>query len=533
MSALDNNAPDSGTVNAGKSYGSTYSGKEMAGYLTGLVGQNIIYNIINSGWDHFIHYVIYIPSKAILVFQSLARIWDAINDPMMGSVVDKTRTKWGKCKPYLMFVPPLICLITILNFVNGSYTESVAEGGSGMGIIIWCAVAYILWGMSYTIGDIPLWGVTSLMTEKEKDRSKILSMARVFSMLGAVGMMTPYLGQALANVTPDMTPVEQAAAYRHGFLLSAVILTVFSTVLFEFSGLSVHERVSQSKKSYTLKENFRTMATCEPFRRLLISGILRSPNALLQTAAIPLVTYYFFRGDIMTAISEGFSVKMIVTLLLLVVGIIGGMIVGSIMTPGIAEKTGKKRLYNVYSLLGAVPYALLFVLYLLTGGDVKSSMFIVIVLALLMFCAAWTMGGLNVLQSVMIADCIDYEEYNRGVRTDGVFFSGQSFITKLNSGIGSILTNAVFGFVGWTDANIEAANNALKSGQDFLSIEGGKYAMMFFFLISIPPAIGMALSAIPTLRYKLTDKEHQRILDALIERRAEKKTAEETAVSED
>ena len=92
----------------------TYSKGELTGYLVGLAGQNIIYNIIATGLTFYFQSVIFIPAIACSIIFAVARVWDAINDPMMGSIVDKTRTKWGKCKPYLMFVPPVILISTIL-----------------------------------------------------------------------------------------------------------------------------------------------------------------------------------------------------------------------------------------------------------------------------------------------------------------------------------------------------------------------------------------------------------------------------------
>ena len=98
------------------------------------------------------------------------QIWDAINDPMMGTIVDRTRTKWGKCRPYLFFVPAIVMVTTFLTFVNKQY--SVANDAKTNTLIIaWAAISYILWGMTYTAGDIPIWGITSLMTESEKDRA--------------------------------------------------------------------------------------------------------------------------------------------------------------------------------------------------------------------------------------------------------------------------------------------------------------------------------------------------------------------------
>ena len=122
----------------------------------------------------------------------------------------------------------------------------------------------------------------------------------------------------------------------------------------------------------------------------------------------------------------------------------------------------------------------------------------------------------------MIADCVDYEEYNSGLRPDGVFFSGQSFITKLSGGIAILIQSVVYGVVEFSGSNIEVMNQRLTEGESFITYNGGEYAAAMFFLISIPIGIGMLLSAIPTLKYALSDKEHERILGELVKRREEK-----------
>ena len=152
-------------------------------YLTGMLGQNMIYNIIGTGLTFYFQSVIFLPALAISIIMAVARVWDAINDPMMGTIVDKTKSKWGKCRPYLLFCPAVICIITILCFVNGRYSETNTALQNGL-IIAWAAISYVLWGMSFTIGDIPLWGITSLMTESQSDRSKLLGLARIFGGIG-------------------------------------------------------------------------------------------------------------------------------------------------------------------------------------------------------------------------------------------------------------------------------------------------------------------------------------------------------------
>ncbi|MBR3554075.1 MAG: MFS transporter [Clostridia bacterium] len=590
----------------------TYTKKELVGYLTGLAGQNIIYNIIGTGLAFYFQSVIFIPAMAYSLIFALARVWDAINDPMMGTIVDKTRTKWGKCKPYLLFVPVVILVTTILPFLNGMYAEpnelhevtlqdakayvaysesdlvkeleydgtkylfvpadgtwelqkdadgktlmdeegnivktkvmiytaddkapvtdtALAEtilqefqselgfvkktGVKAVLIVGWAAFSYVLWGMTYTIGDIPLWGVTSLMTEDQNDRAKVLTLARAVANFGMIGTLFTMIAPAFQGIYKGRG-MDEAHSLRMAYITLAVVMTVFASILFQFAGLSVKERVApQNKKTYTIKENFQIMFGNKPFRQILISGILRSPIQLLAIVAMTLVMYYFFNNDIGKTLftDAGLNVNLVLKIVILVVGLFGGMIFFPLFVPKLIAKHEKKNLYNFFTLGGAVPFALIFVFFLISKGNVLTWGGMC-VMSVLFFMAGASMGSLNVLQSVMIADCVDYEEYTNGIRPDGVFFSGQSFITKLSAGIASLISGGVYAIVKFSGKNVALLNNALVNGEDFKTYNGGKYAAAMFFLISIPPAIGMVLAAIPTWKYALPDDEHTRILDEL------------------
>ena len=623
----------------------TYTKRELAGFLTGLAGQNIIYNIIASGLAFYFQSVIFIPVAAYTAIFAIARVWDAVNDPMMGTIVDKTKTKWGKCKPYLLFVPAVIMITTILPFINNMYAEPinkyyvqfaedtslVAEydasllqeaftyedadnpelngnyvlvpaggtwdvekdengnfavdkdgnmlkndavifrvtedangaktytkitdktegltlvqrfqeekgivkktGGTAVMIVAWCAFSYILWGMTYTIGDIPLWGVTSLMTESQEDRAKALTLARAVANVGMIGTLFTMIAPSFNGIYMAKG-MDQAHALRHSYITLAVVMTVFASILFQVAGFAVKEKVTpKNEKRYTIKENFKIMFGNKPFRQILISGILRSPIQLLGIIAMTLIMYYFFNNDIGTTLAnEGGA--LIGKIGVLVVGLFGGMIGFPLFAPKLIQKYEKKNLYNFFSLVGAIPFALIFVLFLVFKGNILTWPGMII-MSILFFMAGASMGSLNVLQSVMIADCVDYEEYTNGTRPDGVFFSGQSFITKLSAGIATLISGAVYGFVGFSDSKITFLNNALIAGADFKTFnpftlggaEVGKFSAAMFFLISIPPAIGMVLAAIPTLKYALPDKEHTRMLDELnAKRNAENQGTEE------
>lgn len=501
----------------------TYTKKEAAGYLVGMFGQNLIYNIVATGLYFYFQNVICLPAMALGWIMTIARIWDAINDPMMGTIVDKTHSKWGKCRPYLIIFPAIIGVITILTFINGNYAEASSTAQKVL-IVGWAAVSYIAWGMCFTVCDIPLWGLTSLMTEDENDRSKILGLARMVAGVGGIGVLVVQIAQALAGAfNGDM---------QKAFIVTVVIMTVIATILFEFAGIFTRERVEKSEKSYTFKENFQIMFGNKPFRQILISGILRSPIQLLMIVAMTLVTYYYANGNIMNILKTnedgsiaGIDFKILIGLGSVAIGLFVGQFVAMGVTPLIIKKVEKKTLYNFYSIAGAVPFALIFVFFKVSGGDLTSTAWSIVIGICMLFASA-AFGGINVLQSVMIADCVDYEEYYNGIRTDGVFFSGQSFITKLAAGISTIISSAVYAFVGYSGVNVDKLNKAIENGANFITYDGGsgvgKYAEAMFFLISIPPAIGMFLSALPTLKYAMTDKEHEHILAELVAKRGNK-----------
>ena len=505
----------------------TYTGKELGGYLVGMFGQNLIYNIVATGLYFYFQNVICLPAMALGWIMTIARIWDAINDPMMGTIVDKTKTKWGKCRPYLIIFPGIIGVVTILTFLNGNYANATTTTQKVL-IVAWAGISYIAWGMCFTVCDIPLWGITSLMTEDENDRSKILGLARMVAGVGGIGVLVVQIAQALSGAFNGNM--------QKAFIVTVIIMTVIASVLFEFAGICTRERVEKSERTYTFKENFQIMFRNKPFRQILISGILRSPIQLLMIVAMTLVTYYNANGNIMNILNTdptgkitGINIKVLIGLGAVAAGLFIGQFVAMGITPVLIKKIEKKTLYNFYSLAGAIPFALIFVFYKVSGGDLTTVGWSIVIGVCMLFASA-SFGGINVLQSIMIADCVDYEEYHNGVRTDGVFFSGQSFITKLSAGLATIISSVVYSIVGYSGANVDKLNKAIEKGASFITYDGGsgvgKYAAAMFFLISIPPAIGMALSALPTLKYAMSDKEHAKILDELISRRNNKDAVE-------
>lgn len=484
----------------------SYTSKERNGYLIGMAGQNIIYGIISSGLAFYFSNVIALPAMAISVIMAIARVWDAINDPMMGTFVDKTKSKWGKCRPYLIFMPIIIMIGTILCFANGIYSEANNSTIQNVMIIAWAGISYILWGMLYTAADIPLWGIASRMTANESKRSNLLSLARMVAGIGgALGFVMTPIAQALAPMMPGNT----AQALQWAFIFVAIVLAIVGTILFQCAALAKERVDCEEEKKRGIVDNFKIMWANKPFRRILISGIIRSPFQLLLILAMPLMTLYF--GN------NGATADFVKNILLqygpIAVGVFGGQFGAMALTPILCKKFEKKTIFNVMNIVSGIAFAFIFVLYLIfptTLGGVP-----IILLSIAFLIASAGVGFIMVLQSMMIADCVDYEEHTNGTRPDGVFFSGQSFLTKLAAGLAVMIQGICYAIVGYEGDAVTSMNAALSSGLVTFAEEYRTFAMIMFFLVSIPPAIGMILSIIPMLKYELNDKEHSRILDEL------------------
>ncbi len=516
----------------------TYTGGELFGYLVGMFGQNLIYQVIAAGLvSVYLGTVLYIPAGVVSAIIFIARIWDAINDPMMGTIVDKTHTKWGKCRPYLIFFPVIIGAFTILCFMNGIYTN---PGASKALIIAWAAASYIIWGMLFTVCDIPLWGITSLMTEDENDRAKIIGLARMAAGVGGIGTVVSFIPDFLKGMVEGkynamVGTMVKGAEYtqqmanndtkKAAWILTVVAITVFATICFEIAGLVTRERVpGDAEDKRGIVDNFKIMFACHPFRQILISGVLRSPLQLLMILAMPLMLYYY-TDNAFDKIGELDGGQRIMKIALIGLAVFIPQFAAMAITPNLVKKFENKAIYNFFTVIGAIPYALIFVAYVIFKGNMLGWVAVVIT-AVCIGLAAASMGGINVMQSIMIADCVDYEEYHKGYRPDGVFFSGQSFLTKLSGGIAALIQGLVYTVVAFSGENLDEINYRLTQGETFFNMDPivagtsmGKYAAAMFFLISIPVAVGMLLSAIPMKSYGMTDAEHNEMLEALIAKR--------------
>ena len=501
----------------------TYTKSERNWYLVGLAGQNIMYNIVNACIMYFLQFTVLIPAMTVSVIFTVARIFDACNDPIMGTIVDRTRSKYGKCVPYLRVIPIPIMIITILCYVSFGF---YGDGSKGLdaAITIWTAFTYIAWGMLYTIGDIPLWGVTSLMTEDAKDREKLLTLARVVAAIagGVIMLSMQSVSLGLGGMFSTKFGISAPEGEKYGFLVVAIILSIIGTAMFQVTGFKVKERIAPTQKT-NLKQNIGIIFHNKPYMQLMLSGVLGSTKSIINIVAMTLVSYYFASKD---------PIMAFVYLLLLGGGVFIGMFVGMAIVPVLNKKTSKKNIYNWSNLISVLPYALIFVAYKISPHHLTDIVWVILCFFLFGIVGVGQ-GATTVLQSTMIADCVDYEEYTHNRRPDALFFSGQTFLVKLQTGLATIICGIAYTIVKFSDMRVAEVNAFITAGgTPRLSMEYSTFMMILFLIVSIPPAIGSILTLIPTWKYALDDKEHNRIMEILIERRRQKSENADVSVEE-
>ena len=497
----------------------TYGKAEMRLYLTGLAGQNVIYNVFNALFAHFVQFVLMVPALTVSIIMAVGRIWDALNDPVMGTIVDRTRSKWGKCRPYLLFIPLPIFIEVSLCFLSfGSYDAANPGSGRNILIVTWITVFVMLYSVVYTIGDIPLWGAPSLMTESEKDRNRLYSMGRLIASIagGAVMLGALPIAQGVSDYLRDnVFGGDLVRGERTGFFVVAVGFLLIGCSLFQLTAIKMKERIKPSEERNTILGNVKMMWNNKPFRQVLLSGILGSPKNTVMIVALPIVNYYFAGKD---------PARAMLFMVLLGGSLMIGMMVGQGLTPRFLEKFEKKTIYNFSNYAGTPVLLLLYLLYQTAPNHDVTGMGYVAVVSALLACVGVTNGVQMVMQTLMIGDAVDLEEHGTGIRPDGVFFSGQTFLAKLTAGIATILCGVGYSMVGFSDAKVGELNQLIAKGITGQALRGAmpeydSFMTVLFFLMTIPPAIGSLLACVPTWKYAMSNSEHKKLLAELNERR--------------
>ena len=456
----------------------SYTKKERNFYLLGLAGQNLLYGTVTSCLAYYLQFTLLIPAALVGVIVSVSRIFDAVKDPIMGAALSRSRRQF---RDWLRIVPIPTGVLTVLCFTNGIWSDD--NSGMKNALIASSAfVCFLLWETLFTLGDIPLTGYPSLMTENETDRNKLLSLRPVGALASSISsLVVQPLTFSLAGILGGT-----AIAERNAFFLVVLAVAVIGGALFQLTGMKTKQRIlTEPEHGATV---FRYFKTNPLLRKILISGILGSLRSMPGVILTPLVTYYFA--------NKNAGLTLLYTVLF-GAGNFLGMLASMVLVPKLTKKHGTVKVFVGSNLLTVLPNVLLFGLYLCRPQSMTDPL----PLTLMVLLTLCTGGGISLsttVQPLMIGEAVDLEYQLSGNRPTALFFSAQTFIVKIGTGFSSLVASLAYSLIHFSSVDT-AELNAFILGGGVPRLEGGYSSFLgtLFFLYAVPTAIGAISAALP------------------------------------
>ena len=451
--------------------------KQFAAYGLGAVGKDMVYALSASYIMYYYQDILGLSATFVGFILMIARVFDAANDPFMGVVVAKTNSRWGKFRPWLFTG-------TILNaFVL--YALFAAPAVSGKALMIYFAVMYILWGVTYTMMDIPFWSMIPAVTSTAKDREN----------LSVVGRTSAGVGYALINVFTVMAVSKLGGGIeRTGFRLFALIIAILFVIFILFTCFTIREQKEENMQTTSVKEMFKALFNNDQAIVTVVTIVLIN-SALYITSNLLI---YFFKYDI-----GGTTWKDAYTLFTSVGGI--SQILGMMAVyPILRSKLSNTIIFKLGLCLAIFGYAFLLALCLLGYSSVLTML---MVPGIMIFVSN---GILTVLTTVFLANTVDYGEVKTGHREESVIFSMQTFVVKAASGLAVFITGVSLDLIGLT------SKDGLGEGMPTFSSP----LLGLRLLMTILPMIGLVLALVLfTRKFILTDEKAEQIRKQLEEKK--------------
>lgn len=441
-------------------------------------GQNLIIGFVNSYILFFYTDVFLIGAAPAGILMMVARIWDAANDPVMGTIVDRTRSKWGKMRPYILFVTLPLALSTAALFI-------VPSGMGQTGKIIYAYITYILWGMIYTICDVPFWGLASAMTPNPKERIAFISTSRLVHSIGGVlpMLLVPVFIGAFGN--------------KNGYTYAGIAIGIIGAALFSLAFFGTEERSQSKDKAPTLRECFGFLKINRPLQCVVGANVLGFMRAIPIVAGMYIATYLLGEQTI-GMFGKSFTINgaALNTLLLVGWGVSGYL--GMILTPKICSKFNFRQIYYIASVVGTTACVALFFM-----EKNLANIFVC------MLVIGFPFGVVSNINYSMIADSVDYVEWKTGKRSEGVTVSFQTLMNKTMTALQSGMVSLVLIASKFVQP-LKIGEELVAQPQSSTTFNG------LIMLITLLPALGWVLSAIPMRYYTFIGDEritaHREIL---------------------
>lgn len=398
-----------------------------------------------------------------------ARIWDAVTDPIMGLIVDNTQTRWGKFRPWILIGTIVNSVVMVGVFLCHEF--------EGIWLYVYASVSYVLWGMTYTMMDIPYWSMIPSLTKDKAEREKIVVIPRLFAsiawlIMGAFGLKAiEWLG---------------AGDTAAGFVRVNIIIAVFFIISALITVINVKDvvEVKVSKPKISLKDMVNIITRNDQLKALV--GIVLSFNMAMQLAG-GFAIYYF---------AYAIGNKDLFPVFMMLSG--AAEIAGLLLFPKLVQKVSRPMVWRLACLFPLVSCAIL----LFSGMFMPESHVLVGLSGAMLKLGS---GFALALSTVMLADVVDYGEYKLGMRSESVIFSVQTMLVKGASAFAGFLIGIGLTLIGYVP-------NAVQDGDTVFG--------MRVLMIGIPFLL-VALSFIIYRRfYRLNGEYHDEILARLVEKRS-------------
>ena len=478
--------------------------KELNMFAIGAMGQGMIYAMMSSYISDYYVNVLQLPLVFVMLLMLLARVWDAINDPLMGIIADKAHPKNGKMKPYILYAIVPIAALTILLYVSPNLSQK--------NLMLYAGITYVLWGMCYTLADVPFWGIPNLMTPNADERGYVISYTKN---LNSIGSAFPEVLFLVAGFTlPTLLGSTGIEYEKQRYLIIAVVCVAIGTVMYGNSYFHIKERIIPPVKKRQPGEpsSLKRIFTCKPLMLVVAMGVLSSGRYMVQAAAVHVARYAFYIGPELTPdlslelrtkyISESVSSVKTIFQVCAIVGMSGAML----LMPKLIRKFDYKKILITTCLAGFV--ASIFTTLI---GWFTSNLYICIPFILI---SCIPLGVLNVLSNAMIGDCLDYLELKTGFRDNGLGSALQGFVNKLGNALATTGIILMYIFIG-IDPSQMLSSDVIVAATELTRTQN--FAM--FSLVSIIPGISMLLCAIPIIFYQISGEKRRKIIEELAQRR--------------
>lgn len=384
------------------------SAGEKISYGLGAVGKDMVY-MLSAGYIlYYYQDVLGVSAIAMGMILMAARVFDAFNDPVMGVIVAKTKTKWGKFRPWLL-------IGTILNAIVLYLMFAAPPSLDGKGLVAYAAVAYVLWGVTYTMMDIPFWSMIPAFTEGGKERENLSTLARSCAGVGSA---------IITIITMKCVYVLGQGNERMGFKWFALIVSLLFVLFTLVTCMVIKEKSTVDVDSPSVGEMFRALLRNDQAMTVVITIVLINCSLYITSNLL----IYFFKYDFGT--ETWYNSYTLFNTFGGVIQILSMMI----FFPVLRKFISAIQVFYASIILSVSGYTVLLVLSFVN----MSNLLLLLIPGFLIFTA---FGMLTVLTTVFLANTVDYGEMKNGRRDESVIFSMQTFVVKLASGVAAFIAS--------------------------------------------------------------------------------------------